>query len=74
MIKYNNCYLSYIFLMNINNVIVFLREVNSEIYKISWPTLRNTVVSSLLVLIAVIIASLFFLIVDGIIANLSILY
>ena len=60
--------------MNINNVIVFLREVNSEIYKISWPTLRNTIVSSLLVLIAVIIASLFFLIVDGIIASLSILY
>ena len=60
--------------MNINSLIVFLREVNSEIYKISWPTLRNTIVSSLLVLIAVIIASLFFLIVDGIIVSLSILY
>ena len=51
--------------MKISKLINFINEVKFEGYKVSWPVLKDTAMSSLLVFIAVIISSLFFLIIDG---------
>lgn len=45
----------------------FLREVRREVAKVSWPTRKETTVSTLMVFVMVILASLFFLTVDQII-------
>jgi preprotein translocase subunit SecE len=46
----------------------FIREVRSEVSKVSWPTRRETMVSTAMVLILAFISALFFLAVDGIFA------
>jgi preprotein translocase subunit SecE len=51
--------------VKISKLLNFVTEVRSEAYRISWPIMKDTVMSSLLVFIAVIISSLFFLMVDG---------
>ncbi len=51
--------------MKINKLINFVAEVRSEGYRVSWPAMKDTLMSSLLVFIAVIISSLFFLMIDG---------
>lgn len=43
----------------------FIREVRSEVAKVSWPTRKETIVSTTMVLVLVFISSLFFLAVDG---------
>ena len=48
----------------------FIREVRTEIGKVSWPTRKETVVSTAMVLILALVAALFFLAVDSIFANL----
>ncbi len=45
-------------------LIEFLAQVRQEVGRVSWPTQRETVVSTAMVLIMVVIASLFFLAVD----------
>ncbi len=50
--------------MKINKLINFITEVRSEGYRVSWPVMKDTLMSSLLVFIAVIISSLFFLMID----------
>ena len=42
----------------------FVRQVRQEINRITWATRRETIYSSLSVLVMAIIASLFFLLVD----------
>jgi preprotein translocase subunit SecE len=46
----------------------FIREVRSEVGKVTWPTRRETLVSTAMVLILACVAALFFLAVDGIFA------
>lgn len=51
-----------------SNPITFFREVRSEARKIVWPTRNETLVSTVMVLIMVVLASLFFLAADQIIS------
>jgi preprotein translocase subunit SecE len=46
----------------------FIREVRSEVSKVSWPTRKETMVSVTMVLVLALIAALFFLAVDGLFA------
>ena len=46
----------------------YLQEIKSEIAKVTWPTRRETTVTSLMVLIFVFVAAIFFLISDRILS------
>lgn len=44
----------------------FIREVRTEVGKVTWPTRKETMVSVAMVLVLAGLASILFLIVDGI--------
>lgn len=46
----------------------FVREVNTEVKKVTWPTGREWRVTTLMVFIMVVIATIFFFAVDSLIA------
>ena len=46
----------------------FIREVRREVSLVTWPTRRETLVSTIMVFVMVALASLFFLVVDQIFA------
>jgi len=46
----------------------YVREVRQEISKVTWPTRKETVVTTIAVLIMVTLAAIFFLIIDQILA------
>ncbi|UJQ95303.1 preprotein translocase subunit SecE [Mariluticola halotolerans] len=46
------------------NPIVFLQQVRSEISKVVWPSRNETLISTIMVLVMVALASLFFLLAD----------
>ncbi|MFM2045204.1 MAG: putative Preprotein translocase SecE subunit [Pseudomonadota bacterium] len=46
----------------------FIREVKREVAKVTWPTRKETTVSTVMVFIMVVVAALFFLLVDQVIA------
>ncbi|MFA7430137.1 MAG: preprotein translocase subunit SecE [Rhodospirillaceae bacterium] len=46
----------------------FVRQVRQEVSKVTWPTRKETVISTIMVFIMVVLASLFFLFVDWILA------
>jgi len=46
----------------------FIREVRQEVGKVVWPTRKETMVSTAMVLVLVVIAALFFWFIDSIIA------
>lgn len=46
------------------NPFKFLQEVRAETAKVVWPSRKETTVTSVMVLIMVVIATLFFLVVD----------
>lgn len=50
------------------NPFVFLQQVRSEAAKIVWPTRKETVISTAMVFVMVILASLFFLVADQILS------
>ena len=50
------------------NPLKFLQEVRQEVGKVTWPTRQETLISTVMVLGMVLIASLFFLAADQIIA------
>jgi preprotein translocase subunit SecE len=50
------------------NPVKFAQEVRQETAKVTWPTRNETLVSTLMVLVMVALASLFFLLADQIIA------
>ena len=50
------------------NPVKFLQEVRQEVSKVTWPTRNETVVSTLMVLGMVALASIFFLLADQIIS------
>jgi preprotein translocase subunit SecE len=44
--------------------IEFARQVRQEVSKVTWPTRKETGITTLMVFIMVVVASLFFLVVD----------
>ena len=42
----------------------FIREVRQEVSKVTWPTRKETVVTTIMVFIMVTLAAIFFLLVD----------
>ena len=50
------------------NPIKFLQEVRQEVGKVTWPTRQETLISTVMVLVMVVAASIFFLASDQIIA------
>ena len=50
------------------NPVQFFQQVRAEVNKVVWPTRNETLVSTVMVLIMVLLASLFFLTADQIIA------
>jgi preprotein translocase subunit SecE len=45
----------------------FLQEVRSEVQKVTWPTRRETAITTAMVFVMVAVASVFFLVADQII-------
>ena len=43
---------------------LFVKQVRQEVAKVTWPTRRETSTSTIMVLIMVVVAALFFLAVD----------
>ena len=48
------------------NPVEFLQEVRDEARKVTWPTRKELVVSTIMVVIMVVVASIFFLGVDAV--------
>jgi preprotein translocase subunit SecE len=48
------------------NPVEFLQDVRNEAKKVSWPTRKETMITTGMVFVMVIVASLFFLLVDQI--------
>ncbi len=46
----------------------FIQQVRQEVSKVTWPTRKETTVTTIMVFIMVTVASIFFLIVDQIIS------
>lgn len=55
--------------MGMMDIAKFMREVRQEVSKVVWPTRREVVAMSIVVLIFVTIIALFFLLVDSIISD-----
>ena len=49
------------------NPVEFVREVRAEVSKVTWPTRRETMITTSMVFIFVVIAAIFFLVADKII-------
>ncbi|NMA97601.1 MAG: preprotein translocase subunit SecE [Phyllobacteriaceae bacterium] len=50
------------------NPVQFLQQVRSEVSKVTWPGRSEVVISTIMVLVFVILASLFFLLADQVIS------
>ncbi|SMQ65695.1 protein translocase subunit secE/sec61 gamma [Devosia lucknowensis] len=50
------------------NPVQFLQQVRSEVSKVTWPGRNEVVISSIMVVVLVILASLFFLLADQVIS------
>jgi preprotein translocase subunit SecE len=46
------------------NPFTFLQEVRTEVGKVTWPSRRETIITTILVIIMVVFASIFFVAVD----------
>ena len=51
-----------------SNPLVFLQQVRQETAKVTWPTRRETVISAMMVVAFAILAAIFFLSADQLIA------
>ena len=52
------------------NPITFFQQVRTEVSKVTWPSRNEVLVSTVMVLVLVTAASLFFLLADGVISYL----
>ena len=52
-----------------NNPFTFLQQTRQEVAKVTWPTRRETAVTTVMVFIMVAIASVFFLLADQLMAE-----
>jgi preprotein translocase subunit SecE len=50
------------------NPVQFLQQVRSEVSKVTWPSRNEVVISTIMVLVFVILASVFFLLADQVIS------
>jgi preprotein translocase subunit SecE len=50
------------------NPLKYLQEVRQEVNKVTWPTRQEVLISTIMVLVLVALASLFFLAADQVIA------
>ena len=50
------------------NPFVFLQQVRTEVSKVTWPTRKETVITTIMVLIMVVMAALFFLAADQVLS------
>jgi preprotein translocase subunit SecE len=50
------------------NIVQFFREVRQEALKVTWPTRRETAISTAMVVVMVLLTALFFFVVDEILA------
>ena len=50
------------------NPAVFMRQVRQEVSKVTWPTRKETGITTVMVFVMVALAAIFFLIVDQIIS------
>ena len=50
----------------IKNLFKFLQEVRAEAQKVTWPTRKETTVTTMMVFVMVILATIFFLMADQI--------
>ncbi len=50
------------------NIGQFVREVRQEASKVTWPTRKETTISTIMVLIMVFLAAIFFFLVDQVLA------
>ena len=53
------------------NPFTFLQQVRAEVAKVTWPTRRETIVSTVFCLVFVFVAAIFFLLVDQVLAFLT---
>ena len=51
------------------NPVAFLQQVRTEVGKVTWPTRRETAITTIMVFIMVFLAALFFTGVDWVIAH-----
>ena len=49
------------------NPVEYIREVRAEVAKVTWPTRRETMITTGMVFVFVVIAAIFFLLADKII-------
>ncbi|MFZ1680088.1 MAG: preprotein translocase subunit SecE [Rhizobiaceae bacterium] len=49
-----------------NNPITFLQQVRAETLKVTWPSRRETMISTLMVVVMAVLAALFFFAADQI--------
>jgi preprotein translocase subunit SecE len=50
------------------NPFVFLQQVRTEVSKVTWPTRKETVITTIMVLVMVVMAALFFLVADQVLS------
>ncbi|MEX1059850.1 MAG: preprotein translocase subunit SecE [Methyloceanibacter sp.] len=50
------------------NPFTFLQQVRAEAAKVVWPSRRETAISTVMVLVMVVLASLFFLVADQVLS------
>ncbi|MFL5053915.1 MAG: preprotein translocase subunit SecE [Microvirga sp.] len=50
------------------NPFVFLQQVRTEVSKVTWPTRRETIITTIMVFLMVIMAALFFLVADQVLS------
>ncbi len=55
--------------MNKPNVAQFFREVRQEAAKVTWPSRRETAMASGTVMLMVVLAAVFFFVVDAVLAT-----
>jgi preprotein translocase subunit SecE len=51
------------------NPFEFIQQVRAEVSKVTWPTRRETIITTIMVVIMSIIAAIFFLGVDWVLGN-----
>lgn len=50
------------------NPLTFIQEVRSEVRKVTWPTRRETMVTTVMVFIMAVLASIFFFLADQVLS------
>ena len=51
-------------MINMKNPLKFIQEVKQEAFKVTWPTSKETLQGTLMVVAMAIVASIFFLLLD----------